>query len=56
MDKPKIPKNEKKRLEALYSYNLIDEVEQIEFNEIVNLAASICKTPTTTDLASTGCI
>ena len=45
MNKPDIPKNEKERLEALYSYHLLDEIEQKEFNDIVNLAAQICQTP-----------
>ena len=45
MKKPEIPINEKERLEALYSYHLLDEIEQREFNDIVNLAAQICQTP-----------
>ena len=45
MKRPDIPDNEKQRLEALYTYQLLDEIEQQEFNEIVNLAAQICQTP-----------
>jgi len=45
MKRPDIPDNEKQRLEALYAYQLLDEIEQQEFNEIVNLAAQICQTP-----------
>jgi len=45
MIKPDLLLNEKERLEALYSYHLLDEIEQREFNEIVNLAAQICNTP-----------
>ena len=45
MKKPDILKNEKERLEALYSYQLLDKTEQKEFNDIVNLAAQICQTP-----------
>jgi len=45
MKKPDIPEHEKERLEALYSYHLLDELEQKEFNDIVNLAAHICQTP-----------
>ena len=45
MKKPDTPENENERLEALYAYNLLDEIEQREFNDIVNLAAQICQTP-----------
>ncbi len=45
MKKPDIPINEKERLNALYSYELLDNIEQKEFNDIVNLAAQICDTP-----------
>ena len=45
MKKPDIPENEIERLEALHSYHLLDDIEQKEFNDIVNLAAQICQTP-----------
>jgi len=45
MKKPDIPENENERLEALHSYHLLNEIEQKEFNDIVNLAAQICQTP-----------
>lgn len=45
MKKGDIPENEYERLKALYSYDLLDDVEHKEFNDIVNLAASICNTP-----------
>lgn len=43
--KPKIPDNEKERLEMLYSYQLLEDEQKKEFDEIVDLAAWICKTP-----------
>jgi signal transduction histidine kinase len=45
MINPGIPINEKERLEALYSYQLLDEDSKDELNEIAGLAASICKAP-----------
>jgi len=45
MQKPIIPPNEQERLEALYSYDLLDVFNQAEFQGIVDLAAIICETP-----------
>ncbi len=45
MQKPAIPPNERERLEALYSYDLLDLINQQEFQGIVDLAALICQTP-----------
>jgi len=45
MKKPDIPADETNRLAALHSYELLDNIEQKEFNDIVNLAAQICETP-----------
>lgn len=45
MKKPDIPLNEDDRLAALHSYKMLDDIEQREFNDIVNLAAQICNTP-----------
>ncbi len=45
MIKPVIPANEKERLEALYSYELLDDENKKEFDEIARLAASISETP-----------
>lgn len=42
---PEIPADENLRLEALYSYQLLDDFQKKEFDEIAQLAASICNTP-----------
>ena len=38
---PKIPYNETNRQKALESYNILDSLEEAEYDEIVNLAAQI---------------
>ncbi len=43
-----IPKEEKYRLEALASYNILDSDNEIDFDEIVELASMICGTPIST--------
>jgi len=42
---PKIPENEKERLRALRSFDLINNIGQSAFDDIVKIAAFICKTP-----------
>ena len=42
---PESPSDEILRLEALYSYQLLDDLQKAEFDEIAELAASICNTP-----------
>ncbi len=37
--------NEQERLNKLLSYNILDTPEENDFDELVNLASSICKTP-----------
>lgn len=37
--------NEKKRLEALHSYNVLDTFAEKDFDDITNLAADLCQTP-----------
>lgn len=40
-----IPENESTRLRDLYDSNLLDTPQEVEFDEIVKLASSICNTP-----------
>jgi len=42
---PDIPSNEKERLDNLESYRLPDLIEQLEFDNLVQLASTICDTP-----------
>ncbi|MDB6122563.1 MAG: sensor signal transduction histidine kinase [Pedosphaera sp.] len=39
------PKNEKKRLEVLWQYDVLDTVPEKVFDELAELAASICESP-----------
>jgi GAF domain-containing protein len=40
-----VPKNEKRRLEVLWQYDILDTVPEEVFDELVELAASICESP-----------
>lgn len=42
---PTIPENEEQRLASLNSYSLLDTLPEKEYNDIVRIAANICKTP-----------
>ena len=43
--KPPIPKDEKKRLEVLWQYDVLDTVPERVFDDLTELAASICESP-----------
>lgn len=45
MVKPEIPKNEQTRLEVLNSFNVLDTLEEKEYDAITRIAAEICDTP-----------
>lgn len=45
MVKPEIPKNEQQRLEVLNSFNVLDTLEEKEYDAITRIAADICNTP-----------
>jgi GAF domain-containing protein len=40
-----VPKNEKKRLEVLWQYEVLDSVPEEVFDDLTELAASICESP-----------
>ncbi len=40
-----IPTNEEKRLARLYSYNILDTLDENEYDQIALLVSQICKTP-----------
>lgn len=44
MTAPKIPLNEDKRLEELYSYEILDTFEEEDYDYITRLASHLCKT------------
>ncbi len=43
--KPPVPKNEKKRLEVLWQYDVLDTIPEQVFDDLADLAASICESP-----------
>ncbi|WP_121665434.1 sensor histidine kinase [Mesonia aquimarina] len=45
MQKPQIPLNEEKRIEALYKLDILNTPPEKEYNSLTQLAAYICKTP-----------
>ncbi len=45
MELPKIPDNEPERLKALQSYDILDTLEEEDFNNLAKLASEICQTP-----------
>jgi len=45
MEIAQLPKNEKERIKSLHSYKILDSEIEKEYDEIVNLASYICKTP-----------
>ncbi|MGA9383200.1 MAG: diguanylate cyclase, partial [Phormidium sp.] len=40
-----LPEHEKKRLAALYQYQILDTPAEAVFDDLTNLAAQICDTP-----------
>jgi signal transduction histidine kinase len=42
---PTLPDNERERLDALYSYGILDTDAESDFDELVKLASHICNTP-----------
>lgn len=42
---PPLPDNERERLDALYSYGILDTGAESDFDELVKLASHICDTP-----------
>lgn len=42
---PPIPKNESLRMNALEGYRILDTLDEVEFNDIVELASRICEAP-----------
>lgn len=45
MKSPDIPDNEYERLKALISYNILDSLDDQEYDDIVLVASEICQTP-----------
>lgn len=45
MEKPSIPANDSKRIDALKSYSILDTLPELEYDEITFLASFICNTP-----------
>lgn len=45
MKDPTIPYNEEKRLNALYSYQLLDTPPELVFDRFVEMATNVCETP-----------
>ena len=40
-----LPANETERINSLYSYNILDTIEEKDFDELTELASTICQTP-----------
>ena len=40
-----VPKNERKRLEVLWQYDVLDTVPEQVFDDLTELAANICESP-----------
>lgn len=45
MIKPPIPKNEKERLISLESYNIMDSLPEVDYDNITKIASEICQMP-----------
>ena len=43
--KARLPKNEKKRIEVLWKYDVLDTVPEAMFDDLTELAASLCQVP-----------
>ncbi len=45
MKKPDKTKNEEERLKALYDYKILDSIPEKQYDDLTNIASSICNTP-----------
>ena len=45
MFETRVPDNEEQRLKALYEYDILDSLPEVNFDSITKLASYICATP-----------